>query len=146
MTASQFPDMPPTCLPPGYRDRAALLVLAAAVGALGYWLRMAAPIAANIRDDAGGVSYVVFWTLLFAALIPRIRPALLVVLVFACTCVLEFLQLWHPPWLESMRRTFIGRAVLGTTFDWTDFPPYAVGAALAWLILRVVLRLYRTSL
>ncbi len=50
--------------------------------------------------------------------------------VFAITCGLEFLQLWHPPILEQIRSTFIGRASLGTTFSWWDEPHYVLGCVL----------------
>jgi hypothetical protein len=55
------------------------------------------------------------------------------VAVFAVTCALEVLQLWHPAPLEAVRGTFLGRTLLGTTFVWWDFPHYALGCALgAW--------------
>ncbi|ODS34777.1 MAG: hypothetical protein SCARUB_00037 [Candidatus Scalindua rubra] len=48
--------------------------------------------------------------------------------VLGITCFLEFLQLWHPPFLESIRSTFIGSVLIGTTFTWWDFPHYALVA------------------
>jgi hypothetical protein len=42
--------------------------------------------------------------------------------VLAATCCLEFLQLWHPPLLETLRSHFLGATILGTTFEWSD--PY----------------------
>jgi hypothetical protein len=56
--------------------------------------------------------------------------------VFLITCVLEFLQLWHPPLLEQIRATLIGRLLLGTTFVWSDFIYYAVGSVCGWLWLK----------
>jgi hypothetical protein len=50
------------------------------------------------------------------------------------------MQLWHPPWLEWMRGYFLGRTILGSTFDWWDFPYYFAGSALGWLWLRIVNR------
>ncbi len=50
--------------------------------------------------------------------------------VFIITCMLEFLQLWHPPLLEQMRSTFVGRLLLGSTFSCWDFPHYAIGCIL----------------
>jgi hypothetical protein len=41
--------------------------------------------------------------------------------VLVATCLLEFLQLWHPPLLEAVRSTFIGRTVLGTSFTWNVY-------------------------
>jgi hypothetical protein len=56
--------------------------------------------------------------------------------VFSITCVLEFMQLWHPPVLQQFRATFLGRMLIGTTFSWWDFPHYAVGCLLGWFWLR----------
>ena len=47
------------------------------------------------------------------------------------TCGIEFLQLWHPEFLESIRRYFIGRTILGTTFAWIDFIHYCIGFLLS---------------
>lgn len=88
-----------------------------------------------MRDRSGGAAYVLFWTLAVAVLKPRISAWRLAASVFLATCALEFLQAWHPGWLEAIRRTLPGRLILGTTFDWFDFPPYAVGAVLAWATL-----------
>ena len=57
-------------------------------------------------------------------------------LAFLLTCILEFLQLWQAPWIVALRRTLPGRLILGTHFSWLDFPPYAVGGLLAWLLLQ----------
>jgi hypothetical protein len=58
--------------------------------------------------------------------------------VLAATCVLEFLQLWHPPFLEALRSNFLGATILGTTFDWTDFPYYFAGSGIGWLWLNML--------
>ena len=55
------------------------------------------------------------------------------------TCLLEFLQLYTPPWLQAIRGTFLGRALLGNTFSWWDLPAYPVGCLagywyLLWLL------------
>jgi hypothetical protein len=60
--------------------------------------------------------------------------------VLAATCVLEFLQLWHPPFLEALRSNFLGATILGTTFDWTDFPYYFAGSGIGWLWLSMLRR------
>ncbi len=85
-----------------------------------------------IADHGAGALYVVFW-ILAACLVWPSRRARIVAIVLGATCGLEFLQLWHPAPLEAVRATFIGRALIGTTFDWGDFPPYFLGAAAGWL-------------
>jgi hypothetical protein len=46
------------------------------------------------------------------------------------------LQLWHPKSLETIRSSFIGSALIDTTFSWLDFPHYALGSFIGWQWLR----------
>ncbi|MEH2192618.1 MAG: DUF2809 domain-containing protein [Nostoc sp.] len=55
---------------------------------------------------------------------------------FVITCILEFLQLLHPPLLNEIRATLVGKLLLGTTFVWWDFPHYGLGCVLGCLWLR----------
>ncbi|MFT5526474.1 MAG: hypothetical protein ACI9HK_004451 [Pirellulaceae bacterium] len=82
------------------------------------------------------VGYVVFFMLCWFFVFPWRKAILpIVVGVFLTTCGLEFLQLYKPDWLIEMRATFLGRAILGNTFSWFDFPAYIVGALVgAWLL------------
>jgi len=43
---------------------------------------------------------------------------------------IEFLQLYHAPWLDGLRSTRPGRLVLGSTFNGPDLVAYAIGIAL----------------
>ncbi|NDJ24161.1 DUF2809 domain-containing protein [Nostoc sp. B(2019)] len=89
------------------------------------------------NDYGAAVFYEIFWCL-FAFLFVRSKAAVIQIplWVFVITCILEFLQLWHPPLLEEIRATLIGKWLLGTTFAWWDFPHYALGCVLGWLWLR----------
>ena len=82
------------------------------------------------RWHGGAVVYQVFWVLVAGWCWPRAPVWRIGVAVFAANCLLEFSQLWHPPWLQAVRRTLPGRMLLGTTFDPSDFPYYAAGSAL----------------
>lgn len=95
------------------------------------------PFAWWFNDYGAGLLYEVFWILLVAAIWPQpktIRRA--PPLVFAITSSLEVAQLWHPAILERVRATFIGKALIGTSFAWLDFPHYLLGCALAYAYLR----------
>ena len=94
-----------------------------------------------VNNSFSGVFYVVFWCLFASFLFPRARTATLVGVVFASTCVLECLQLWHHTFLEHLRSFFLGRALLGTSFVWSDFIYYAIGSALGWVWVARVRRL-----
>ena len=89
-----------------------------------------------LNDAFGGIPYEVFWILLVAWIWPRTRPAAIAFSVFGATCLLEFLQLWQPAWLQAIRATLPGRLVLGNTFVWSDFSYYAIGCVIGWLWLR----------
>jgi Protein of unknown function (DUF2809) len=89
------------------------------------------------NDYGGDILYEIFWCL-FAFWFFRSRRAIIQIpiWVFVITCILEFLQLWHPPLLNQIRATLIGKLLLGTTFVWWDFPHYLLGCVLGWLWLR----------
>jgi hypothetical protein len=89
------------------------------------------PLAHWVGTSAGGFLYVVFWVLLVRALFPRLDPAPVSAAVFCITSALEFLQLWHPALLTQVRSTFLGHALLGSTFAWSDFAYYAAGCVAA---------------
>ena len=89
-----------------------------------------------MNDSLDGAFYEIFWCLLISLGLSltrlRTQPRKIAGGVLAATCGLEFLQLWHPPLLEAARSTFLGAAILGTTFDWTDFPYYFAGSGIGW--------------
>jgi hypothetical protein len=85
------------------------------------------------NNSLAGLFYVVFWCVLASLLLSRVHPLKIVIGVLVVTCFLECLQLWHPPLLESLRRPFLGRALLGTSFVWSDFPYYLIGSAIGWV-------------
>jgi Protein of unknown function (DUF2809) len=115
--------------------RGRYLAALAVVTPLGFLTKFyAGPGAAWVTDHAGGFLYVVFWIALVLALIPRWSGAASAAGVLAVTCALEFAQLWHPPFLERIRATFLGHALLGSTFAWSDFPYYVAGALVGYAL------------
>ena len=90
------------------------------------------PARESVNDSLGGTSYVIFWCLVLRCVLPRWSAARTAGVVLAATCCLEFLQLWHPLLLEALWSHFLGATILGTSFDWPDFPYYFVGAGLGW--------------
>lgn len=89
----------------------------------------AGPGASWVGAYAGGALYEIFWILVILTVWPRLPVPRVAIGVFTVTCGLEVLQLWRPPMLEALRSTFLGRALVGSTFSWWDFPHYAAGAA-----------------
>lgn len=114
--------------------RLVLLVSMSLIVPIGYVIRFAqAPTFAWLNDALGSIAYEIFWVLLGAFLSPQTALRAIAAGVCLTTFGLEWLQLWHPPFLEAARATLAGRLVLGNTFNWSDFPPYVVGSGLGWL-------------
>ena len=83
------------------------------------------------------VGYEVFFMLLVFLVVPH-RSAIAPITISFClaTCALEFLQLWRPPWLQSLRSTFPGKGLLGDTCSWWDLPTNPFACLLGWYLLR----------
>jgi hypothetical protein len=90
-----------------------------------------------VRTRAGGLLYVVFWCLLALVLRPNLSPWIVAAAVLFITSILEFLQLWHPAPLQAIRSTWLGHALIGSSFSWSDFPYYGAGAVLTILIVQI---------
>jgi len=124
------------------RIRIATLVSLLVIVPAGFYCKFyKGPGARWANDSFAGALYVVFWCLVVFALRPSSRPRAIALGVLAATCILEFLQLWHPPLLQWLRSFFLGRAILGSYFDWMDFPYYFLGAALGWTWLAAMQRI-----
>jgi hypothetical protein len=116
----------------------ALISIAIVVPAGLFGKRYRGPGAHWVNDSFGGVLYCVLWCLVLALALPRVRAARIAAGVLIVTCILEFLQLWHPPFLEYLRSFFVARTILGSYFDWSDFPYYFLGSAIGWFWLRLI--------
>ncbi|MEJ2048795.1 MAG: DUF2809 domain-containing protein [Calditrichota bacterium] len=93
------------------------------------------PASGWVNNSLGGIPYVLFWSLVFFLIAPRTSPLKIVAIVFILTGILEFLQLWHPVFLESIRSYFLGRAIIGSSFSRSDFFYYFIGAITAFLLI-----------
>lgn len=57
----------------------------------------------------------------------------------AIAFAVEFSQLYHAPWIDSVRNTIAGRLFLGSGFDSADLLAYGVGVSVGVLLDFVVL-------
>ena len=99
------------------------------------------PAAKWFNNSLGGLLYVIFWSLVISFILIKAKPLKTVLSVFIITCILEFLQLWHPVFLEIIRDTFIGRTIIGTTFVLSDFIYYIIGSFAGWILLNKIRKL-----
>lgn len=85
------------------------------------------------------IFYEIFWCLAaFFFFTARRNIPVIAAAVFIITCILETLQLWHPPLLETVRSVPPGAWLIGSSFDWLDFPHYVLGSGLGWVIMRMI--------
>lgn len=93
-----------------------------------------------INNWGASVVYEVLLILLAFLVFPKRKAVIVIpVAVLLITIALEFGQLWNPPWLAAIRGTFLGAALLGTTFSWLDLPAYPVGCFVGWALLKWIL-------
>lgn len=63
----------------------------------------------------------------FGFVFPKLRIVSLAAVSLGFAWGIELSQLYHAPWIDSIRAMRIGHLILGTTFNWPDFPAYAFG-------------------
>jgi hypothetical protein len=66
--------------------------------------------------------------------IPRVSTWRVAALALAFSIAIELSQLYHAPWIDSIRRTTVGGLILGNGFVLSDLACYAVGVGLGILI------------
>ncbi|EAW34615.1 DUF2809 domain-containing protein [Lyngbya sp. PCC 8106] len=103
------------------------------------------PLAFWVNNSFSSLFYEMFWMFLVVFILPRLSPGWVAFWVFIVTSVLEFMQLWKPPFLQAIRATLVGRLLLGNSFVWGDFLYYVIGCVVGWLILRTLKTKYVKS-
>jgi hypothetical protein len=80
----------------------------------------------------------VFW--LLALVNPTRGTVRIAAYALAISWAVEFSQLYHAPWIDTVRATRAGALVLGQGFLWSDLASYAVGIVLAGVVDVVIVR------
>jgi hypothetical protein len=70
----------------------------------------------------------------FRLILLRQSTCRIVVLAIAFSVAIELSQLYHAPWIDSIRHTTLGGMILGFGFLWSDLACYALGVGLGALI------------
>lgn len=91
----------------------------------------ALPYADWLRSSAGDVLYPMFWYFVLLWIFPRLKPLSAAAAVFAFSAAVEMTQLYEWPVLVFLRRSFLGRTLVGTSFSWDDMGYYFIGCLAA---------------
>jgi hypothetical protein len=70
----------------------------------------------------------------FGLILPRQSTRTVALLAIAFSVAIELSQLYHTPWLDSIRQTTLGALILGFGFLWSDLACYAAGVGLGVFI------------
>jgi hypothetical protein len=123
------------------RNKISRLVLIALAAALGIGSRRFAPrLPGVVAAYAGDTLWALAAFLGLGLLLPGASTRKIAVLALAFSAAIELSQLYHAPWIDSIRRTTPGGLVLGFGFLWSDLACYIVGVGLGVLIERLGLR------
>ena len=66
--------------------------------------------------------------------VPAMVPWKLGLMALGQSFGVEFLQLYHAPWLDGIRGNYFGHLLLGSTFNSMDLVAYSVGTTAVFLI------------
>jgi hypothetical protein len=83
-----------------------------------------------VADYAGDFLWALMVFVLLGLIFNRAGSVSLGVIALLFSFAIEFSQLYHAPWIDSIRATKIGGLVLGFTFLWSDLICYAAGITL----------------
>jgi hypothetical protein len=78
-------------------------------------------------------------------LLRRVSTWAVAVLALSFSVLIEMSQLYHAPWIDSIRHTTLGGLALGYGFLWGDLACYAVGVGLGVVIEAIWIVMPRTS-
>ncbi len=112
--------------------RLALIVLVACLG-IGS-RRFASRLPGFIAAYAGDTLWALATFLGFGLVRPSASTWRVALLAISFSVAIEVSQLYHAPWIDSIRGTTVGGLVLGFGFLWSDLACYAVGVGLGILI------------
>jgi hypothetical protein len=96
-----------------------------------------------LADYAGDTLWSLVLFLSISTLMTRWPVLVRATIGLALAFLVEISQLYHAPWIDSIRRTTLGGLVLGFGFLWTDLVCYSLGiliGALAELGIRRLVR------
>jgi hypothetical protein len=117
------------------RNRVVQIILIALVCLLGIGSRRYAhALPGFISVYAGDTLWAMAAFLGIGLILPRESTRTIALLTIAFSVAIELSQLYHAPWIDSIRQTTLGGLILGFGFLWSDLACYAVGIGLGVMI------------
>lgn len=113
------------------RNRWLCAILAGVVIVLGLVSRSdSSPFPAVLGKYPGDALWALMVFVMFAAVWTGSSTSRVALAALGFSCLVEFAQLYHAPWIDAVRATTLGGLVLGSQFNPLDFAAYAAGVAI----------------
>ena len=117
------------------KKRILYFVLAVCIVAIGLATRKMPQLFPDFIAAYGGDTlWASLFFFLFRLLFPTPSAIKIAICTFAFALAIEISQLYHAPWIDQIRHTFLGKMILGAGFLWTDLICYAAGTLFALLL------------
>jgi hypothetical protein len=87
-----------------------------------------------IATYAGDTLWALAAFLGFGVILPRASTLRVALLAMSFSVAIELSQLYHAPWIDSIRHTTLGGLILGFDFVWSDLVCYAAGVGIGAVI------------
>ncbi|HDR7794688.1 TPA: DUF2809 domain-containing protein [Bacillus luti] len=87
-----------------------------------------------LNDYLGDALWALMIFIGFGFLFPKIETKKLAVISLLFCYGIEMSQLYHAPWIDSIRATTLGGLVLGYGFLWSDLVAYTIGVGIGILL------------
>lgn len=126
------------------RRRVFYLISIIAVIALGLASRKIMGFPYFVYEYFGDALWALNVYLIIAFLFPSEKIGIIASITFFFSFLIEFSQIYHAPWIDNIRDTFIGGLVLGYGFLWSDILCYLVGTILGITLDMLLLRTSRS--
>jgi hypothetical protein len=92
-----------------------------------FWRSGLLPISSFLSKYGGDALWALLVFLGFGFVFARASTVRIALIAVGFAWSIEFLQLYHAPWIDSIRSTRFGQLVLGSIFNSPDLIAYAVG-------------------
>jgi glycopeptide antibiotics resistance protein len=87
-----------------------------------------------IAEHGGDALWAAMFVFLFRSIWPSTKLWKVMLYSYLLCIAIEVSELYHAPWIDDIRRTFLGKMILGWGFLWGDFVRYLCGVLFAWFI------------
>jgi hypothetical protein len=125
---------------PVQRSRPLYAIAAALVIGTGLlWRSRLFPLPDFVAKYGGDALWALMVFLCFGIALPRSSTVRIALVAICFAWCVEFLQLYHAPWIDAVRSTRLGHLVLGTQFNRPDLLAYVIGIGLGASAERVLL-------